>query len=131
MTKQANNYSPDAIQRQALLTWYGDDTSIREQQIHASLGLAGETGELIDMLKKHFYKPGREASQEQVKDELSDVLYYVAILSNLWGFSIDDMVSHLAIKLADGHGWDGSSEKIASTQNQAASKVRSGANPTK
>ncbi|MBP9501312.1 MAG: hypothetical protein KBF17_04040 [Candidatus Promineofilum sp.] len=102
---QSEEYTPDAIQRQALNTWFHDGASLREQRIHALLGLAGETGELVDVFKKHFYKPGYEATQDKVKDELSDVLYYVAVLSHLWGFSFEDMTAHLAIKLAGGHGW--------------------------
>lgn len=108
-----NKYAPDAIQRQALRTWYSDDSSLKEQRIHALLGLAGETGELVDVMKKHFYKPGYEATQDKVKDELSDVLYYVAVLSHLWGFTFEDMTTHLAVKLADGHGWEGNNKPAA------------------
>jgi NTP pyrophosphatase (non-canonical NTP hydrolase) len=108
-----DNYAPDALQRQALRTWHNHEVPLREQRLHALLGLAGETGELVDLLKKHFYKPGYEATPEIVKDELSDVLYYVAVLSHLWGFTFDDMGAHLAAKLAGGHGWDGSGAKIA------------------
>ncbi len=106
-------YIPDAMQQQALRTWHNTTASLRDQRIHALLGLAGETGELVDLLKKHFYKPDREATQAMVMDELSDVLYYVAILSHLWEFTFDDMAAHLAVKLADSHGWDGSGEKVA------------------
>lgn len=120
MSDANNDYTPDAIQQQALRTWHGSDVTLREQRLHALLGLAGEAGELVDVLKKHFYKPGYEATQDKVKDELADVLYYVAILSNLWGFSFADMAAHLAVKLADGHGWDGSGEKIAAAQNEGA-----------
>ncbi len=102
-----NPHAPDEFQTQALKTWFHDGASLREQRIHALLGLAGETGELVDMLKKHFYKPGYEATRDMVKDELSDVLYYVAVVSHLWGFSFDDMTAHLAVKLGDGHGWNG------------------------
>ena len=63
-----NEHTPDAIQQQALNTWYHNGASLREQQIHALLGLAGETGELVDLLKKHFYKPDREATREMVMD---------------------------------------------------------------
>jgi NTP pyrophosphatase (non-canonical NTP hydrolase) len=118
MREAIDPYTPDVIQRQALSTWHGDDVPLREQRLHALLGLAGETGELVDMLKKHFYKPGHEAAPDRVKDELSDVLYYVAILSHLWGFSFEDMAAHLAVKLAGGHGWSGSGAKIAAAQNE-------------
>lgn len=113
MKQSETTHSPDAMQQQALRTWHNTTAPLREQRIHALLGLAGETGELVDLLKKHFYKPDREATQAMVMDELSDVLYYVAILSHLWEFTFDDMAAHLAVKLADSHGWDGSGEKVA------------------
>lgn len=113
MQESGGVYTPDALQRQALRTWHNATVPLREQQLHALLGLAGETGELVDLLKKHFYKPGREAGREVVMDELADVLYYVAILSHLWGFTFADMADHLAVKLANSHGWDGSSAKVA------------------
>ncbi|HMT21663.1 MAG TPA: nucleoside triphosphate pyrophosphohydrolase family protein [Promineifilum sp.] len=118
-----NENIPDAMQRQALRTWHNTTVSLREQRIHALLGLAGETGELVDLLKKHFYKPDREATREMVMDELADVLYYVAILSHLWGFTFEDMTAHLAVKLADNHGWDGSGEKVAAQTDSSSHKA--------
>jgi NTP pyrophosphatase (non-canonical NTP hydrolase) len=105
-------FQPDRYQQVMLRTWHGGDVAPREQQIHAALGLAGETGELIDILKKHFYKPGYVAAQSQILDELADVFYYVAVIAALWRFTIDDMAAHLEQKLADGHGWNGSGQKI-------------------
>ena len=113
MKEGEGNHTPDALQQQALRTWHNATVPLREQRLHALLGLAGETGELVDLLKKHFYKPGHEATREVVMDELSDVLYYTAVLSYLWGFTFEDMATHLAVKLADSHGWDGSGEKVA------------------
>lgn len=98
---------PDDWQRQALATWGSAGDSLREQQMHALMGLAGETGEVADLLKKHFFKPGREADRAAVLDELADVAYYVAVNAHLWGISFEDLFAHLAVKLADGHGWKG------------------------
>jgi NTP pyrophosphatase (non-canonical NTP hydrolase) len=98
-------YTPDAHQRQCLATWGSADQPLREQRIHALLGLVGEAGETADLLKKHFYKPGREATPEQVRDELADVAYYLAVNAHLWGWTLDDLFAHLAGKLAGGHGW--------------------------
>lgn len=96
----------------ALRTWHGDDVNRSLQMIHAALGLAGETGELVDMLKKHLYKPGNFTSRAAVADELGDVFYYVLILAHLWGLTLDEVADLLFDKLADGHGWPGSGDKI-------------------
>lgn len=96
---------PDAYQRQCLATWGSAADPLREQQIHALLGLVGEAGETADLLKKHFYKPGREATREQVMDELADVAYYLAVSAHLWDCTLYDLFQHLAGKLSGGHGW--------------------------
>lgn len=118
MNESEGLYAPDALQRQVLRTWHNAAVPLREQRVHALLGLAGETGELVDLLKKHFYKPGHEATREVVMDELADVLYYTAVLSHLWGFTFEDMAAHLVVKLADSHGWNGSGEKIAAQMSE-------------
>ena len=47
-------FTPDQSQLNALKTWNDKGDSIR----HATLGLTGEAGELIELFKKHEYKPG-------------------------------------------------------------------------
>lgn len=98
-------HAPDEWQRQCLATWGSAGDSLRDQQMHALMGLAGETGEVADLLKKHFFKPGRAAERADVLDELADVAYYVAVNAHLWGITFEDLFGHLAAKLAGGHGW--------------------------
>lgn len=108
---QRGPYEPDGFQEQCLRTWRAEGQTHQQQVIHALLGLEGESGEVAELLKKHFFKPGRTATAGKVMDELSDVLYYVAVLAHLWGFTFDDMRAHLAGKLADGHGWVDAAEQ--------------------
>lgn len=98
-------YAPDAYQRQALATWGSSGDSIREQRLHALLGLAGEAGEVANLVKKQLYKPGAVTNDAAVIDELADVVYYVAVLASLYGVTFDGLFAHLAGKLAGGHGW--------------------------
>jgi len=112
MNGMDDGFVPDALQAQCLATWYSGDGSPREQILHATLGLAGEAGETADLIKKWAYKPGRIVGPDEVKDELADVLYYVAVLSALWGFTFEEMAAHLAQKLADGHGWQGNEKLV-------------------
>lgn len=104
-TKTERPYEPDEFQEQCLRTWRAEGQTHQQQVIHALLGLVGEAGETADLLKKHLFKPGRSATAAAVMDELSDVLYYLAIMAHLWGVTLEDMKAHLADKLADGHGW--------------------------
>lgn len=97
--------NPDAYQRQALATWGSAADSPREQRLHALLGLAGEVGEVANLVKKQLYKPGVVADNAAVIDELADVAYYLAVLAALYDVTFDGLFAHLAGKLAGGHGW--------------------------
>lgn len=98
--KTAASYKPDDYQRQVMATW-GGGTNL----IPAVLGLAGEVGEVVELHKKLFFKPGYEATREQALDELADATYYLTVLACLWEIAFDDLFAHLARKLAGGHGW--------------------------
>ena len=95
----------DKIQMRALATWHSARFSRNLQRDHAILGLVGEAGELADLHKKDVFKPGHASTIEQRIDELGDVLYYVAILAHLDGYTLDDVSKANADKLIGGHGW--------------------------
>ena len=105
LTPRHAPHFPDGYQSQCLATWGSADRPLRDQRLHAALGLAGETGEVSEVLKKHFFKPGGMVEAAAVVDELADVAYYLAVNAHLWGYTIDDLFLHLAGKLAGGHGW--------------------------
>lgn len=61
--------------------------------VYPALGLAGESGEVSEKIKKLIRDHGGSATQEQkeeIKKELGDVLWYVARLSAEFGFTIRD-----------------------------------------
>ena len=51
------------------------------------LGLAGESGECCDIVKKHKYQ-GHELDKEHLKDELGDVLWYIAETASGLGITL-------------------------------------------
>jgi NTP pyrophosphatase (non-canonical NTP hydrolase) len=52
----------------------------REQQLaNAAIGLAGEAGEVADVLKKHLFQ-GHTLDREKLKKEIGDVLWYLELL---------------------------------------------------
>ena len=68
--------------------------------IYPTLGLAGETGEVVEKVKKIIRDDGsavREEKKEEIKKELGDVLWYIARLSAELGFTINE-VAELNIK---------------------------------
>jgi|DEB0MinimDraft_6_1074348.scaffolds.fasta_scaffold55822_3 NTP pyrophosphatase (non-canonical NTP hydrolase) len=46
--------------------------------LHAGLGVATEAAEIADILKKHVYY-GKPLDKTHLKEEIGDVLYYLAI----------------------------------------------------
>lgn len=58
------------------------DLSVDEQIKNASMGLTGEAGEVVDIIKKYAYQ-GHELEVEELIDELGDVMYYLCWLCML------------------------------------------------
>lgn len=49
----------------------------KELILNASMGLCGESGEVIDLVKKHLFQ-GHDLDNEQLIKELGDVAWYLA-----------------------------------------------------
>lgn len=69
----------------------GDHLSHEEAMANWCMGLAGESGELIDVVKKHLFH-GHELPVEHVRKELGDVLWYVAALATSLELDLDDIM---------------------------------------
>lgn len=54
------------------------------------LGLAGESGEVVELLKKHIGH-GHPLDKEKLKKELGDVLWYIAALARTAGLDLSDV----------------------------------------
>jgi NTP pyrophosphatase (non-canonical NTP hydrolase) len=70
---------------------------------YPALGLAGETGEVADKIKKEIRKRGTfdPETRKKIALELGDVLWYVALLSDALGFDLDALAVMNLSKLAD------------------------------
>lgn len=67
--------------------------------IYPALGLAGETGEVVEKIKK--YVRDLVLDKDAVKRELGDVIWYVAALAADLGFTLEDVAQANLDKLAD------------------------------
>lgn len=63
-----------------------------------SMGLAGEAGELIDLLKKHLYH-GHKMDLEKVQKEIGDVMFYAAGICSVLGLSLETVAAMNVEKL--------------------------------
>ena len=77
----------DDYQRLAART-IGSDRTHEQQLANAALGLAGEAGEVADLMKKHLFHAW-PLDHEKVAKELGDCLWYAAAMATALGLSLD------------------------------------------
>jgi len=58
---------------------------------HGMIGIATESGELLDQLKKYIYY-GNNLDKINIYEELGDVMWYIALICNELDFSIEDVM---------------------------------------
>ena len=64
----------------------------------SALGLAGESGECVDIIKKHLHH-GHDLDRAKLVKELGDVLWYVAAMATTIGVSLDEVGQQNILKL--------------------------------
>ena len=92
----------DEYQRRAAAT---DLRSDREDVAFPLLGLAGEVGSLVAEYKKHVRADTPyERFIEEAREDLGDLLWYVAALGRTLGLSLDDVAEQNLVKTAAAWG---------------------------
>lgn len=64
------------------------------QILHAIMGMNGEAGECIDILKKHMFQ-GHKLDVEHLLEELGDVCWYTMLFSIETDLNIDNIFKHI------------------------------------
>lgn len=59
--------------------------------LNGIMGLNGEAGECIDILKKHMFQ-GHKLEKEKMKEELGDVAWYLAVSAYALGYTLDEVL---------------------------------------
>ena len=59
--------------------------------INGVMGLCGESGEAIDLVKKHLAQ-GHELDKEKLAKELGDIAWYLAETAYAIGYDLDDIL---------------------------------------
>jgi len=88
--------------------------SERNERATYALGLAGESGEVCDLLKKHWGHR-QPLDREKLKKELGDVLWYVGAIADQFDMTLDDVVKANVDKLERRYP-DGFTEQAAAAR---------------
>lgn len=88
----------DLYQELTAITDGQKDASIDKQLSMGVIGLAGEGGEVAELVKKFLFH-GHGLDNDKLKKELGDVLYYLARLAAYRGIALRDVASENIEKL--------------------------------
>ena len=82
---------------EVMRTYAGSPDDLSKLTLGA-LGLAGESGEVIDMIKKRLFQ-GHTIDQEKLLDEMGDVYWYYTLILQTMGYSLQEVMSCNIAKL--------------------------------
>ena len=96
-----NEYQKEAM------TLLNPEIPQRDVLLNALMGLCGESGEAIDLMKKHLFQ-GHELDREKLIKELGDVAWYLAEAATGLGVDLSEVLQRNLDKLhaRDPQGFD-------------------------
>ena len=71
--------------------------------LHAAMGVGGEAGELVDAIKKHIFY-GRDLDVPHLVEEIGDIQWYLAVLLDELGVSMEEVHDKNIKKLRNRYG---------------------------
>ena len=66
--------------------------------LNGVLGLGGESGECLDVVKKHLFQ-GHDLDKEHLAKELGDVAWYLAVTAHAIGYDLESILQMNVDKL--------------------------------
>ena len=72
------------------MTTLNPDLDKKDVLINGVMGLCGEPGEVIDIVKKHLAQ-GHELDKEKIVKELGDVAWYMAEIATVLDVELEDV----------------------------------------
>ncbi len=80
------------------MTTLNPNLSERDVLINGVMGLCGESGEAIDIVKKHLAQ-GHELDREHLIGELGDIAWYLAETATVLGVELEEVLQRNINKL--------------------------------
>ena len=82
--------TPNEYQKEALRVEQGMSKTF-PRLLNGLMGLNGEVGECIDILKKHYFQ-GHDLDAYHIARELGDVAFYIAIAADAIGYDLESIL---------------------------------------
>ena len=92
------------------MTTLNPDLDKKDVLINGVMGLCGESGEVIDIVKKHLAQ-GHELDKEKIIKELGDVAWYMAEIATVLDVELEDVLVQNIEKLKQRYPEGFSTEK--------------------
>lgn len=77
----------------------------KDRMLNGLLGLAGESGEFLDLIKKHLYQ-GHPLDRDKARGELGDILWYLAEVASALDMDLGavarENIDKLRVRYPDG-----------------------------
>ena len=73
------------------MTTLNPQLSRKDVLINSVMGLCGESGEAIDIVKK-WLAQGHELDKDRLVKELGDIAWYLAVTADALGYSLEDIL---------------------------------------
>ena len=90
------------------------DDGMTAQLLNGCLGLSGEVGEFNDMIKKVVFHEAA-ADVDHLEKELGDIMWYIALICDAFGFDLDHVmqlnIEKLKARYPDGFDVDKSANR--------------------
>lgn len=77
--------------------------SAKEDLLHAVMGIAGESGEVLDLIKKHYFY-NKPLDMGAVVEELGDIEFYLQAMRMCLGLDRKDILIANMVKLSKRYG---------------------------
>jgi NTP pyrophosphatase (non-canonical NTP hydrolase) len=76
------------------------NTDLTQEQLLSNMimGIAGESGEIADVVKKHLYQ-GHELDFKHIAEEIGDVMFYIVNLCNVLQLDLETILGQNYNKL--------------------------------
>jgi len=91
-------YIKNAIRTESPQCLFSSMLTPMTRLLHGAMGICTEAGELLDVLKKCLFY-NRKIDHDNVKEELGDVFWYLAIICNQEGWTFEEIMEENIKKL--------------------------------